>query len=217
VSPVVKWINFVGTEAALLGESISIDEQTIGFQGRHADKLGITYKAEGNGFQCDVICQEGYTYQVYFRNEPPPTQYTSKGISPLHARCLWLFDSLKDKHHRCWMDNLYLSAKFAKACYTHPKQVLIAGVTRKSGRGLPAHVLQEEEKNKKKQMTVRGTVKAAVLQGDRDCPSLVAVSVYDTKPVHFISMICDSIKWIAKDRQVYDVAEERWYRWPSYG
>ena len=209
VSPVVKWINEVGRLSVDLGKSISIDEQTVGFQGRHGDKLRISYKAEGDGFQCDVICQEGFTYSVYFRNEPPPANYTSKGISPLHARCLWLFDTLKDKGHHCWMDNLYLSAKFAKACYTHPMKVLIAGVTRKNGRGLPLHVLQEEAKNKGSQMAVRGTVKAAVLLGDRNCPNLVAVSVYDTKPVHFLSMICESIKWVEKSRQVYDPAEEK--------
>ena len=209
VSTVVKWINHLGPLSVDLGESISIDEQTIGFQGRHGDKLRITYKAEGDGFQCDVICQEGFTYCSYFRNEPPPVQYTSKGISPLHARCLWLFDSLKDKYHHCWMDNLYLSAKFAKACFNHPMKVLIAGVTRKSGRGLPMHVLQEEVKNKKAQMEVRGTVKAAVLYGDKDCAGLVAMSVYDTKPVHFLSMICESIKWVHKSRLVYGPTEEK--------
>jgi Transposase IS4 len=102
------------------------------------------------------------------------------------------------------MDNLYLSAKFAKACYTHKLQIHIAGVTRKSGRGLPACVVQQEVNNKRQQMAVRGTVKAAVLKGDRDCPDLLAVSVYDTKPVHFISMIAENIDWIAKCRLVYD-------------
>jgi hypothetical protein len=48
-------------------------------------------------------------------------------------------------------------------------------------------------------------VKAAVLKGDPDCPNLVATSVYDTKPVHFLSMSCDSIKWIMKTREVYCV------------
>ena len=209
ISQLVKWINFVGPKAVDLGETIAIDEQTVGFQGRHSDKLRISYKAEGDGFQCDVICQEGYTYQVYFRNEPPPAEYISKGVSPLHARCLWLFDSLKELYHRCFADNLYLSAKFAKACLNHQKKVLIAGVTRKSGRGLPQHVLQEEAKNKTAQMAVRGTVKAAVLVGDRLCPDLLAISVYDTKPVHFLSMVSDSIKWVEKDRSVYDPAQEK--------
>jgi Transposase IS4 len=209
VSQVVKWINYIGPKSVDLGEAISIDEQTVGFQGRHADKRRITYKAEGDGFQCDVICQEGFTYQVYFRNEPAPVEYTSKGIAPLHARCLWLLDSLKEKYHRCWMDNLYLSAKFAKMCYNHRNAVLLSGVTRKQGRGLPTHVLQEEAKNKTAQMAVRGTVKAAVMVGDKDCPNLVAASVYDTKPVHFLSMVCESIKWIEKTKPVFDPIEKK--------
>ena len=60
-------------------------------------------------------------------------------------------------------------------------------------------------KNKKQQALVRGTVKAAVLEGDPECPNLVASSVYDTKPVHFLSMICDSIKWIVKEKSVFNV------------
>jgi Transposase IS4 len=71
VSMLIKWINYVGPQSVDLGESIAIDEQTIGFQGRHGDKLRISYKAEGDGFQADVICQEGFTYQSYFCNEPP--------------------------------------------------------------------------------------------------------------------------------------------------
>ena len=51
--------------------------------------------------------------------------------------------------------------------------------------GLPGCVLQEESQNKAHQEKVRGTVCAAELVGDNDCPSLIAVSVYDTKPVHF--------------------------------
>jgi hypothetical protein len=35
------------------GKWISIDEQTLGFQGRSGLKLKISYKKEGDGFQCD--------------------------------------------------------------------------------------------------------------------------------------------------------------------
>ena len=44
-----------------LGRDISWDEQMISFQGRHADKLHITYKAEGDGFQCDTLADAGFT------------------------------------------------------------------------------------------------------------------------------------------------------------
>ena len=116
-----------------------------------------------------------------------------------------LFDSLKDKYHQCAMDNLYNSATFCKKAYNHPQKVLVHGVARKGMRGVPACVLQEEMKNRKDQIKVRGTVKAAVLKGDKDCPDLVASSVYDTKPVHYLSMVSTSLEWVAKDRDVYNV------------
>jgi hypothetical protein len=56
----------------------------------------------------------------------------------------------------------------------------------------------------RQQMAVRGTVKAAMLKGDKDCPDLLAVSIYDTKPVHFISMVAEKIDWLKKSRSVYD-------------
>ena len=72
-------------------------------------------------------------------------------------------------------------------------------------RGIPAVVKQEEVKNRKKKIQVRGTVKAAILQGDKECPGLVASSIYDKKPVHFLSMVCTKIKWVEKIRKVYNV------------
>ena len=91
-----------------------------------------------------------------------------------------------------------MSAKFAKATFNHPHSVLVAGVARKGMRGVPSCVLQEEKSSKKDQMKVRGTVKAAILKDDPNCPDLVATSVYDTKPVHFLSMSCSRIQWIIK-------------------
>jgi len=58
--------NTVGPKAWLLNIWISVDEQTNGFKGKHADKLRINYKKEGDGFQCDALCNDGYTYSFYF-------------------------------------------------------------------------------------------------------------------------------------------------------
>ena len=121
---------------------ISVDEQTIGFQGRHVAKLRITYKREGDGFQYDVLCDSGCTYTFYFRHDPLPVQYNH--LSPLHTRVMSLFDSLTDQFHECGMDNLYMSAKFCKDAYNHPAKVKLHGVARKAGRGLPLSVIQEE-------------------------------------------------------------------------
>ena len=73
---------------------------------------------------------------------------------------------------------------------------------KKAMHGLPKYVLQEEQKSHENQLKVRGTVKAAVLKGDANCPDLVALSVYDTKPVHFLSMFCKEIKWVLKKKGI---------------
>ena len=68
-----------------MGRDISGDEQTLGFQGQHADKLQITYKAEGDGFQCDALCDSGYSWTFFFRNMPDPKKWIRLGFSPLHS------------------------------------------------------------------------------------------------------------------------------------
>ena len=66
----------ISKECIHVGMNISIDEQTIKCQGRHPDILRINYKAEGNGFQCDALCCDGYMYTFYFRNQPPIQRYS---------------------------------------------------------------------------------------------------------------------------------------------
>ena len=128
--------------------SIAVDEMTMRFKGKHADKLRITFKAEGDGFMADALCDDGFTYRIYFRNEPVPVHYLSKGLSPLLSRTMALFDALKDKYHCCGMDNLYTSTSFCKFAFNHKNKVLCHGVARKGGRGVPNCVLQEEVKNR---------------------------------------------------------------------
>ena len=95
-------------------------------------------------------------------------------LPPLHFRVIALFDSLQDKNYVCGMDKLYKSDTFIRKVYTHDKRVMVHRVARKGMRGIPVVVKQEEVKNRKKQIQVRGTVKAAVLQGDKECPDIVA-------------------------------------------
>jgi hypothetical protein len=72
------------------------------------------------------------------------------------------------------------------AAYSLPKPVLVHGVLRKSGRGCPPSVLQEDKTGKAAEAT-RGTVKAAVLKGDSMSSDLVVASCYDQKPFYMIS------------------------------
>ena len=79
------------------------------------------------------------------------------------------------------------------------------GVTRKGMRGILGCVVQEEQKLQKKQSEVRGTTKAAVMKGDPNFPDLIATSVYDTKPVHFLIMSSEELKWVVCEKYVYNV------------
>ena len=116
-----------------------------------------------------------------------------------------LFDTLKDKYHHISFNNLYNSAMFCQTAFMHLMKVLVHGLTQKGGRGIPSCVSQQELTNKTAIEQVQGTVKDARLKGDPDCPCLIASSVYDTKPIHYLSMITDTIKWIVKERPVYNI------------
>ena len=95
---------------------------------------------------------------------PAPQKYLDQGLLVLHARVLAMFKKPDNKYHRCRMDNLYMSTRFCKACCKHPQKVLIHGVTRKSGRGLPDHIIQDKVTAAKDVAKVRNTTKAAVLK-----------------------------------------------------
>ena len=208
VEPLLDHMNAVNKRAWKPGPDLSVDEMTMRFKGKHKDKRRITYKKEGDGFQADALCEDGFTIQIYMRNHPAPKKYMKEGASPLHSRVLALFDVLQDKHHRVGMDNLYNNVSFCRRSYNHKNCVLVHGVTRKPGRGIPDCVFQREEIKRVDQHKVRGTVKAAVVMGDPGCPNLIASSVYDTKPVHYLSMVTTELKWVVKERSVYNVDTE---------
>ena len=201
VHPLLKHIMKVSKAAIRVGQNISCDEQTIGFQGHHWDKQQITYKAEGDGFLADCICTDGYTYSFYFCHQPPPTVFPD--MSPLHSRVLSLISQLPDKNYNLGMDNLYNSAKLARAAKAMEQRVNTHGVVRVSGRGVPKCVIQAEVTRKQDLEKVRHTVRAAVVKGDSVCTNLVCISLYDTKPVYILTNCCSEIKWIKKKKKVW--------------
>ena len=52
---------------------------------------------------------------------------------------------------------------------------------------------------------MRGTTKAEILKGNPKCPDLIATSVYDTKPVHYLSILNEELKWVVCEKDVYNV------------
>lgn len=135
-----------------MGETVSIDEQTLGFQGQHQSKLRITYKHIGDGFQCDALCNDGYTFAFIFcHNDPPKSQH---GLLNMGKRVIALICMLKQSWTKVCMDNFFNSVELARAAYR--EEALMHGVARTSRRRLPSEVVQAEVK-------VWGKVRMAVL------------------------------------------------------
>ena len=70
----------------------AIGEMPIGFQGMHADKKRITYKAEGDRFHEDALWKYGFCFQFYFLNNPENVEYMKTGLLLSHSRVMTLFD-----------------------------------------------------------------------------------------------------------------------------
>ena len=82
----------------LIASSIASDEQAAGLKGHRQDNRQITYKAEEDRFQMDVICDRGFTYASYLRNQPHQKNM-NLGLSSLHAQVFALFDTPRDNFH----------------------------------------------------------------------------------------------------------------------
>ena len=97
------------------------------------------------------------------------------------------------------MDNLFISGKLFTALYL--SKCLAHGVARTNGRGFPNLINQAKEKNVVQAMMLRGMTKGERLKNSIECPDLLAISVYDTKPVHVMSMCSESVEWAVKKRR----------------
>jgi hypothetical protein len=68
---------------------------------------------------------------------------------------------------------------------------------------------RKEVKDQNKQIAFIGTVKAAHLQGDDVVECLVASSVYDTKPVHYLNMVSVVLEWVVVEKKVYNIGTQK--------
>ena len=138
IDPLLKHAIFEQQQAILIFKYISIYEQTVVMQGKHKNKPQITYKKEGDGFQCDTVCAERLTYSF----QPPPSDNTPCDLSDLHKRVMSLFNQLKRENYACDMDNLYMYVKLEKVCKTSKSKAMVSGVCRQKGRVIPTYVYQ---------------------------------------------------------------------------
>ena len=179
----------------LPGKWLAIDKETIGFKDAHGLALCISYKREGNGYQCDAVCENGYTFLFYFCHGNAPTlppKYNDLELLPTGRQVIFLMMQLPNVWSHIFMDNLFNSRKLFTAAYR--AKALCHGVVRSYGLGVPKAVIMKEEKNVKEADRLRNWTKAAVLQNAEDCLDLICCSVYDTKPVHIMSTVAEYIE-----------------------
>ena len=111
----INKLNKQAKDMWVMGELVAIDEQTIGFQGASGlNKVRISYKREGDGFQCDAVCDRGYTYAFWFCHGNAPEfdkLFKHHDLAPLATRVVWLCQQMQNKWSRVVMDNLFNSQK----------------------------------------------------------------------------------------------------------
>ena len=128
IQVLLRYAIIVNKDAIFLGRRLSCDEETMGCKGRHPDILRINAKKEGDGFQCNALGSDGYTYSFSLCNQPSPQTYLDKDVCPLLARVVALLDQVVSKNHNIGIDNLYISAKFVRFGWRHPDRFMFHGV-----------------------------------------------------------------------------------------
>jgi hypothetical protein len=70
--------------------------------------------------------------------------------------------------------------------------------------GIPDQMKQVVEMNAKMAEVLKGTTMVAWLINLTASPDILAICIYDNKPIHLLSMVVESVEWIVKKRKLYD-------------
>jgi len=192
------------------GKSLSLDEETAGCKARCAlvTRIKTSQKKEGDGFQADAICEDGYTITFHFRCDvlPCPQQ---KDVSPRDTRCAWLVDQLPGCWYHLWMDNLYTSWKFGEMLAA--RQCLYGGTMRNEDwRGIHKAVIQKTVTKVAELEKAKGTLLASVrAQGMPKGCEVICTSFYDDAPFMMMSNIVDSVNVIEIHRKCYSTGAQK--------
>ena len=87
---------------------------------------------------------------LQFTSTMIPHQYIiSEKAHLLYIPWSCVFYRLENKYHCCWIDNLYMSTKISKLSCINKNKLMVSGVARKLGRGIPFSPLQQEKNQRK--------------------------------------------------------------------
>ena len=208
LEPMLSYMRYCWEKSWRVGKNISLDEMTVGFKGRCAMVTRIKYKKEGDGFQCDCICEDGYCFTFWFRCDKPPRP-APIDVSERDNRCAWLVERLPGMWYNLWMDNLFTSFKFGKMLAD--RQCLFGGTCQTADwRGLHSKVIQVEQKSAKGKAEKRGTILASYRsEGMPENCEVVCASYYDEqsdKPFHMMLNIVEGVSVIEVRRKCFSTS-----------
>ena len=207
LEPMISYVRMKWGRGWRAGMILSLDEQTIGYKGRCALVVRIKDKGEGDGFQCDAICEDGYTITFCFRCDNLPCA-ADKNVSDRDTRCAWLVDQLQGAWHHLYMDNLFTSWKFGEMLAA--RQCLFAGTcTVQVWRGLHREVVQKEVTKKEELEKAKGTLKASVRKmANAEKCDVICCSYYDEKPFHMMGNTTSGVTVVEFYRKCFSTATQ---------
>lgn len=192
------------------GKDLSLDEETAGCKARCSlvTRIKTSQKKEGDGFQADAICEDGYTITFWFRCDVLPCKQ-EKGISDRDTRCAWLAEQLPGAWHRLWMDNLYTSWKFGEMLAA--RFCLFGGTLRNEDwRGHHKAIVQRAVTKVEELEKAKGTlIVSARSEGMPQGCEVVCTSFYDDAPFMMMSNIVDSVNVIEIHRRCYSTGTQK--------
>jgi hypothetical protein len=138
VQSLIDELNHCARKCWMLRKVVAIDKQTIGSKGQCEMKLFISYKREGDGFQCDALCDDGYTFSFFFQHGNAPklwTEYDQLDLLDTVKCFVWLAEQLPNIWTRIYMNKFYNSQKFCFALFI--TKCLGHGIACPTGWGIP--------------------------------------------------------------------------------
>jgi hypothetical protein len=117
---------------------------------------------------------------------------------------VWLTEQLPNVWMCVYMNNLFNSNRLFSAL--HAAKYLAHGIICSSNCSIPCGIEQAIELNAKKAKALKGIMTVAWLIHLQKFLDLLAVCVYDHKPVHLLPTVAESVKWkwLVKKRKEYD-------------
>ena len=93
---------------------------------------------------------------------------------------------------------------------------MIHGIYRQGSRGIPDKLKQETRTKQDEEFNARGTLIAAICNGDPDMTPIIYTSLYDVKPFYMMSTVASEVVWTRKFINIFCTTNRKKVQVPFY-